>query len=651
MRKLSSFTTATAISALMTGAAFGQAAEPFVLDTIYLNSGGLNDVDLGSEELERTNATDLQDVFATEPTISVGSSLPVSQKVYVNGVEENNLNVTIDGARQNNRIFHHSATTYIDPELLKAVRIDPGVAPADAGPGAVAGAIAFETKDVDDLLDPGLSFGGLVSTEYQTGGDALAASLALFGRKDGFEYLIYTKRADGGIRQDGDGVDITGSSTDLQSGLAKIAYNTERGDRLELSYERVEDEAERPLRADFAGLRGGTETRTYALERENVVLTFTGAGDGAMFNPTAQIAFNSTDLFTAPMPGATDAYSGTSKSLTGKLENDFLLDGGTITAGIDFYRDTTDITGETTVAFAAEEKARNVGVYAQGLFDLSDRARISAGARYDFQEFEGVDGTTYDNSGLSVNLSGDLDVTEALTLSAGASRVWGGIALAESFLFDTAWVYPDEIEPVTSRNVYVSATATLGSFDFGAKLFRTDIDNARTLYDSTTGLFGATPGQTTDLETKGFEISGGYSWNTGFARVAYAKIDSEIDGLEADSYAGRYLTTPLGDNLVFEIVNTFEPLNLTVGANAQVTFDNDLFSGGAPSGTQEGYQVLDVFAEYQPAGIEGLTIRAQIDNLFDETYTQSASYGQEFGVVTPLNEPGRNFGLFATYRF
>ena len=50
----------------------------------------------------------------------------MSQKVYVRGVEETNLAVTIDDARQNNKIFHHNATTLIDPSLLKAAARRPG---------------------------------------------------------------------------------------------------------------------------------------------------------------------------------------------------------------------------------------------------------------------------------------------------------------------------------------------------------------------------------------------------------------------------------------------------------------------------------------------------------------------------------------------
>ncbi|MEC8294748.1 MAG: TonB-dependent receptor plug domain-containing protein, partial [Pseudomonadota bacterium] len=87
------------------------AEDVFELNTIYIGTyelgTELNDVDVSGEDLARTKPTDLQDVFKGEPTVAVGSSIPTSQKIYVNGVEETNLVVTIDGSRQNNKVFHH----------------------------------------------------------------------------------------------------------------------------------------------------------------------------------------------------------------------------------------------------------------------------------------------------------------------------------------------------------------------------------------------------------------------------------------------------------------------------------------------------------------------------------------------------------------
>lgn len=657
----------SAIALLSATQAAAQATGPLDIGTIVLGSdataaealegddpaAGGADIGIENKDLTRINPSDLQDVFKSQPSIQVGSSLPISQKIYVNGVEENNLNVTIDGARQNNRIFHHSATTYVDPELLKAVRVDPGVAPADAGPGAVAGAIAFETKDVDDLLLPGRDVGGRVSSEYQSNGDTWTNTLGVYGRNDGFEYLLFGKAANGDDREDGSGTTVPGSTTALRSGLAKLAYTGADGSRIEFSYESVEDDADRNARADFAGMRGVYDERRWRLRRQNVVLTFTGGNTSEFWDPTFQLAYNRNEIETGPWSRDPGTSLGETTSLTGKAQNRFSLANGTITAGLDFYMDEVNYAEKGNPAAYREETANNIGLFAQGRFDLTDRARLSAGLRYDYQTFTGTDGTDYANGGFSANLAGDYDVTDAVTISAGASRVWGGIALAESYLFFRDWDYPDSIEPVTSDNAFIAATAELGSgFSIKAKLFGSNIHNARTLFDGPASeSFGLDAGDTSDLETRGFEIGAGYTWGAGFARIAYAEVDAEIDGVEADSYTGRYLTTPIGNTIVLEAAHRFDNIGLTIGADAQHTMGQEIEYLGAPSGETDDYTVVNAFAEWTPRRVDGLTIRAGVTNLFDEQYADSATYGQEFGTIDPLYEPGRSVTLKATYRF
>ncbi|MBX9874704.1 MAG: secretin and TonB N-terminal domain-containing protein, partial [Beijerinckiaceae bacterium] len=93
-----------------TGASEAGAIE---LDTITVAGatmarGGVSEILVGPADLARINPSDAREVFAGQPRIKVGGSTPMSQKVYVNGVEETNLAVTIDGSRQNNKVFHHN---------------------------------------------------------------------------------------------------------------------------------------------------------------------------------------------------------------------------------------------------------------------------------------------------------------------------------------------------------------------------------------------------------------------------------------------------------------------------------------------------------------------------------------------------------------
>jgi hemoglobin/transferrin/lactoferrin receptor protein len=612
-----------------------------------------NSVEVTDEDLVRINPTDLQDLFLAEPTIAVGSSLPVSQKIYVNGVEETNLSVTIDGSRQNNKIFHHNATTLIDPSLLKAVSIEPGVAPADAGPGALAGAIEYETKDVADLLPDGRMFGGFTIGEYSTNGNVFTTSNSLYGRKDGFEVLGFIKYAKGGWQEDGNGDDILASGTQLLSGLAKAAYETETGHRVEVSYERVVDDEARPYRANIGQIIGGRPvplTRNYDLNRQNVVLSYTNENPVGLWDPTIQIAYSVTDL---GVVDDSDASFGQTNSFNGKAENRFALENGSVTAGFDFYVDSADMDynslGNPANNYDATESASNIGIYAQARFDVTERFRTSFGARADFQRFEGTTGYTDNFAGLSGNISGEFDITDNLTASAGASHVFGGVPLAENFIANPRWDYSGGLEAVKSNNIYAGLNARFGNFDVSGKVFYTEINDART------PSYRGGPGLTTDMKSTGFELGAGYSWETGFVRLGYADIKTELDGRPADSYVGNYLTVPIGQMFTFETAHTFVDYGVTIGGNAQVvleetdTYNPDTGLKGAPLA---GYEVFNAFVEYTLPQHENLTFRAAVNNIFDEAYTSRATYGQEFaGAVNPLQEPGRSFKLSLKAKF
>ncbi|KEJ88500.1 TonB-dependent receptor domain-containing protein [Sulfitobacter donghicola] len=645
----------TLTASLWASTSLAQATDSFQLNTIFLETASENDnaVDVESEDIARQNPADVQDLFKSEPTISVGSSIPASQKLYVNGVEETNLNVTIDSSRQNNKVFHHATTTYIDPALLKAVRINPGVAPADAGAGALAGSVAYETRDVGDLLGEDLTFGGFVKSEYDSNGNIFTKSGSVYGRKGGFEYLGFLKIANGDLRSDGSGEDIVGSGTDLVSGLGKLAYEAESGDRFEFSMEQVTDDELRPYRANIALITAGRPvdlTRNYDINRQNFVFTYTDETPTGWWDPTIKLAYSETDLV---IDEDTQFSRGTTGSFNGVIQNRFALPNGSITAGVDFYSDEAELeyygVTDSTYDILASEKSRNIGLFAQARMDLSPRARVSYGLRADFQEFTDLHGETTSDNGFSGNLSGEFDVTDNVVLSAGYSSVWGGVPLAENFILNDAWAYPEDgIEAVTSENIFLAANANFGAWDLSGKLFRTNIDNART------PSWSGGPDLQADLESRGFELGLGYAWANGFARIGYANIDSEIDGRTADSYSGNYLTTPLGEVVTLEVVHTLPQHNLTFGADAQIVLSEtntyDFDTGGAGP-TLPSYEVVNGFVEWKPKRNENWTIRGEVNNLFDATYANRATYGQEFATVNPLLEPGRSFKISASLKF
>lgn len=662
------------------------------------SEGGDGKYDVTPEEMERKQPNDIRDVFAGEPGIQVGSSIPLSQKVYVHGVEENNLAVSIDGAPQNNKVFHHNATTVIDPSLLKAARVDAGVAPADAGFGALAGSIAYETKDVGDLLE-GDGYGGFAKSWFNTNGNVFGQNLSVYGKQNGFEALGFFNIARGGTYEAGNGDRVGGTATHLTSGLGKVAYEADAGDRFEFSYEKVSDDALRPFRAnggrfDIPGRREPT-LRNYDLDRQNAVFTYTDATPEGWWDPKVVFSWSKTrvEVPTFEPDGTFGKYGnrifayardaiGETSTYSGRAENKFSFEKGSVTAGVDTRRDRAKIDySPVGFDFPGDESSTQAGVYAQARLEPFERTRVSFGGRGDYQWFRGFNdnpGADKNHGGLSGNVSGEYDlIKDFLTAKAGYSHVWAGVPLAENFIMNHRWRYEDFVGPnrakfgdplkaVTSDNVNAGLVLKRNGFTVEGSVFQTLIDNARLAKYSRGGFTDTGGGEplgatfTRDLKSRGFEIGAGYAWETGFAKVKWAHIDVDIDGQRADSDTGNYIAVPVGDIITLTAAHTFTAYNVTIGGDAEIapkykrTAVNPDREPGDPKRYRPypAYQVFNAFIEYKPKFAQfETTFRVDMKNILDKKYGSRASYGSEFGNVTPLFEPGRSVILSAAVKF
>lgn len=615
------------------GRGVGLGRHPYAAD-------GANSIEIGPEDIERRNPVNLRDLYAGDSAVSVGGGIPAAQKVYVNGIEETQLAVTIDGNRQNNKVFHHNGTNLIDPSLLKSVRVDPGVAPADAGPGALGGSIAYETADVADLLEPGRDYGGFATGSYETNGDTFINGLSAYGQSNGFEALGYFKWGVGSDYEDGAGDTLDGTETDLMSFLVKGGYESSTGHRLELSAQEYRDDAPRPYRANIGSLtnRPTQTTRTYELKSKNYVLNYSLTNPTDLIDPVITIGFSEAEI-NVPEPYDSEGRTG---GWSGKVENDFrFADVNVLTAGADFYHNWAKY--EDPSSPELEEKATNYGLYAQFRTRPVDMLSISAGVRGDYQEFEGVSGEQFDNSGLSGNISAEVFATDYLSFNAGYSNAWGGIDLQENYIFNSAWDY-DGIKPARSNSYTAGLKLAHGGFFADAGVFKTEIEDARE------ASYGGGPYIPFDFSSEGFTLGAGYNWGAGFIRVSYIDADVEIDGVTGDSDALQYFGVPLGQVINLEATHFIEQLDLKVGGNVEVALEND---DPVSQGYQalEAYEVVNMFAEYSPEFAEFLTLRLEANNLLDEDYADRTTYGQEFSNVAPMNEPGRSFMLYAKAKF
>ncbi|WP_196223219.1 TonB-dependent receptor [Roseibium sp. RKSG952] len=622
----------------------GNTGDAVVLQKIVVNSGEPDRYDkhqgaadrassiyISYDEIQRTDPQTLRELFAGNASISVGGGIPVAQKVFVNGIDENNLAVSIDGVQQGNRIFHHTSTNYIDPTLLKAVRIDPGVAPADAGFAALGGSILYETVDVGDLLIGDRKFGGFATLSYDTNGKTFTESASAYARHEGFEILGYAKFANGDDYENGDGWTVPGTAADFSSILGKAAYETQSGYRFEITGQQIIDDALRPYRANIGGLFGNSALRVYDTTRRNFSFNFSKEQIDGYWNPEFVVGYSEND-FKVPDPYGSEGSGGT---WTGKFENVFSFSkGNTLTAGVDVLHQTADYYDPLE---SYDERVVNLGAYAQARVTPMERLELSFGGRADANYFEGKDGTDLDNTGLSGNAFAEYEVVDGLFVNAGYSNVFGGIDLEETFEYWRPWMY-ENLDPVRSDNVTGGLRFENAGWFAEGNLFSTRFHDYR---DGDTNI---------DFSTWGYNLAAGYSWGQGFAKVSYANTRISLSEVDLESYYLINIGAAVGQIISAEVAHTFSNLDLTLGATLDAALEYDGFES-AGFDSIDPYTVVNAYAEYRPEKFDYLTLRFEANNIFDETYADRATYGAEYDDITPLYEPGRSFRLMAKIRY
>ncbi|WP_050759234.1 TonB-dependent receptor plug domain-containing protein [Pseudooceanicola batsensis] len=593
-------------------------------------------------ELDRARTGDLKDVFAGIASVSVGGGIPIAQKIFINGVDMLNLGVSIDGAAQNNRAFHHVTSNAIDPGLLKQVRADATVSPADAGPFALAGSVVFETVDPEDVIPAGQVVGGNVRLSYADNGGTAQGALTLAGTYQGFSWLGYVKRAEGGDYETGSGATQVGSGANLVSTLGKIAYESQDGHRFELSAQQLRDEELRQFRPNFGGQNGAPQAlyrfdtlrKSYSFTYENVLAE-------GLWDPRVTLGYSENQV-DRPLPSASNGTTGT---FSASVSNTFNLGGGTVVAGVDYQETDGNYYSPPGSSWPADitERSRNVGLFAQARLDPTDRLRLSFGARYDRQTFTGTGGQTIRNGGLSGNASVVYALTESFAIRGGVSSVFGGIDIEDNYTFNPAWNYT-ALRPARANNATIGFDYEVGTFKLGGEVFLTRFENARTSTFAATG--------NSDFESRGFNLGATYGWNSGFARFTLSHSEVSVNGVPQDSYATLDFGAPLGTVMAFEIEQETGLPGLTVGGGVDAALPKS-GAGVGSFGNRDfpGYEVVNVFAEYVPPSMQNMTIRAEVTNLFDVTYADRATYGGDFRSIDTLKEPGRTISVVAVLNF
>lgn len=623
----------------------------------------------------------LSDFLNVVPGVTVGGTSSVNQRIRVRGLDDTNLKVTIDGARQEGALFYHMGDVTIDPDLLKRAEVSVGNNSVTLGNDALGGAVAFETVDASDLLQPNQKVGAKINVGFATNNDELLTSATVYAAPtEKSDLLAYYGKRDANAGEDGEGRNIQTEESEGQSILLKAGTYVGDDHHISASYSRTENEGRFPLRPDFPSSEGvdswnpiipqKVKRDTYGIDYNYNPLNKWIDVDATVYQSKTQILRDSDYITT---PGY--EFDAQVKTTGGKIQNTSVIEAGIGThrliSGIEHYTKESELSRDFIEA--GSDKATNTSLYLEDQWQMGKLA-LTPGIRYDrYQSPEFVSaGKTYNN--VVGALAASYEIAPRTQIFASYTQLFNGPDLSQAiFNSDGQDTFVNsDLKAEEGDNAEIGVTTTLrdltitdDSLQLSGKYFETNIENyiefvraggSRVGLNCDTGQIGGSCqgviNKDEDYKIKGVELSADYRADNFSMGLSYARARSAGNdtGYSIGSVSGSSSDT--GDkyivNLGYNPTDTTE-LGWRSTYVASITPNTENVEN-----TKENYDVHDIFMSYTPKQIAGVKATIGVYNLFDETYASHASRIVEprpDGNLRTDFEPGRNIKASLSYQF
>lgn len=641
---------------------------------------------INGKDLSDRQSNSMADVFATQPDVNVGGGGMMAQKIYVRGIEDRLLRVTIDGAAQNGNAFHHQGNTIIDPGMLKQVEITKGSANASAGPGALAGAISMTTKDASDLLEKGQNFGAYVASSFYTN-FGVRENLSVYGRTKHFDALAYYTYQNIFYYRDGDHTfknlfhpseddKVLGSPSQQNNVLLKAnAYINEK-DKITITYNLTRDNATRPFRANVTNPPADSQEEKVDFAQElfhhidsnnNVSLEYNHEGDknfGApkvkliaygsirnihltpLFDPTQAKTEDGTSLHEADPEGSTPRNIflnniGMDLKISHPITEDYK---NTFDYGLD-YQNMTVMDKQDEVVYPqrgrGQENSNIIGAYIQANYAFLKSLSIGAGSRYDVYTYYDKNSQNHLTQGFSPSVAILYNPIEPLDMKLSYAYVTRGALPGDALLINSETIIDPHLKSEKGQNVEFDIDYTQEYFSFrGAVFYQVisdfinsygSLDDNPSLADSE-GIGGRVDGLRTNLKDSinifGYELGATFNYENFLASFGFSRSYPTVRGqLIQDTYE---LGATTGNNYVLKFQYTFDNIGLDLAWMSRFVQDihydgYDIYNKETLPVHKPGYDVHNIYVNWTPPKIKGLKFSIVLNNIFNKFYVDQTS--------------------------
>ena len=644
--------------------------------TVTANSSVRDKVQTDSVYIEdytpAQQASHLSDFLNVVPGVTVGGTSAVNQRIRIRGLEDSNLKVTIDGARQEGKLFYHMGDITIDPDLLKQADVSVGNNSVTLGNDAIGGAVAFKTVDAVDLLKPGQRIGAKVHAGYASNNDELLTSTTVYAAPtDNVDLLAYYGKRDSDSGEDGNGRELFEDSK-TESILLKAGAYIADDHHIGANFSQTEKKGIFPFRPDFpsrseAPIPQQVKRDTYGIDYS--------------FNPSNPLIDVDTNVYQTKTRILRDSdyindpgfdFNAEVQTTGAKIQNtsDIATNVGThkLISGIEHYKKESEM--ERDFVKTGSDEATNTSVYLEDQWK-NGKLTLTPGVRYDrYKSPEFISGgKTYDN--VVGALAASYEIAPLTQVFASYTQLFNGPDLSQTIFNsngDKTYVNND-LKAEEGSNAEVGIVTTLrdltvagDALQLSGKYFETDIENyiefvrsggTRVGLDCVTGQLGGecqgVINKDEDFKIKGVELAADYKMNNFSMGLSYSRARSEGEktGYSIPSVTGS--SSESGDKYMVNLA--YAPTETTdigwrstyVASVMPNTSENEI--------EKPSYNVHDIFMNYSPKQVDGLKATLGVYNLFDEAYASHSSRLNPIDDVATDFEKGRNIKASLTYQF
>ncbi len=622
---------------------------------------------VGADKILVRQPQSMGDILRDVAGVQVGHPSALGQRFKIRGLEDQFINVTIDGARQEGYHFHHAGSYGLDPELLKRVNINVGSNSITYDAGALGGAMNFETADASDLLAENQTFGGKAKLGYASNGKEFQKSLALYGRAaDKLDLLAYVNHRNMDYYKSGNGEKIPNDGY-LLNYLLKAKFDITDEQYVRLSAEKYRNTAETNTRLNFGQDVNAGDQRKYEMDRETYSLSYGYTPvDNNLIDFKANVySTQQTSTHQKSIDGSSGGTDTIVKTQGVKLRNESAFETGALAhrliAGLEYYDSKASI-DNASYNHAQLERGKSTSLYLEDQIRI-DNFTITPGIRWDRYRYDTINGKlgrdmnafdkTYTKFSKALGLR--YDFTPNFAAFANYTELFRGPSgkdLGMGYSYNN-----NNLKATTGYNTEIGVTGSLSNllanedrFSATAKLFNTQYK------DFVTVLAARKLDNIPKARLRGAELAMNYRYEGFKAHLGVSKVSNKITQGNDVFVEGAEFEPSIGDTYTLGVSYSFVDQSLELGWNSRFIRNKSSYGydgrGAMPmvDVQKRGYGVSDIYVAWTPktGTFKGADFVFGVDNVFNKQYNDHSYY---LNTSKGQSEKGRNVKATVAYKF